>query len=238
MKRVWLQHPGRPFLTSDLRPITDPELVRRAWLAIVAHGTGGDAGRDLGDPVYEKVTEGRHSASVARILRGSKEAPYSPCGDLPHWALDCLGVRDELLVNRTGDEGVSPWAMGKNLSRLVWGEGRRYWQQARGSAIPPIGAILLVAEPEHVCVLDAWGDDEVITHDYAQWNAQRGHFASRRRSRLRERLGLGWQIEGRMLQGWLDPLRVPLMESALVPDDFDGGIEDTNPYHDDGGRTA
>lgn len=236
MKRVWLQHPGERFLTPDLRPLVDPELVRRAWLALASYASGGDEGRAMGDPVYERVTEGRQSASVARILKGSKEVPYSACGDEPHWCLDCLGVRDEALVNRTGDEGSVPWAMGQNLSRLVWGAGRRWWHPARGKEVPPTGAILLVAHPEHVCILEDWGDDEVITHDYGQWNAKRGYFASRRRSPLVHRAGIGWQIGARVLQGWLDPMLVPLVESALVPDDFEGGIPDENPYHDDSGR--
>jgi hypothetical protein len=236
MKRVWLQHPGKPFLDDHLRPLVDPELVRKAWLALAAFASGGDKGRSMGDPVYERVTEGRQTASVERIRRGSKEVPYSACGDEPHWCLDCLGVRDEALVNRTGDEGVSPWAMGQNLSRLVWGAGRRWWHPARGKEVPPAGAILLIAHPEHVEILEEWGEGYILTHSYGLWTAERGYHASRRQSAVVHRAGIGWQIGLRVLQGWLDPLDVPLSESALVPDDFEGGIADDNPYHDDSGR--
>jgi hypothetical protein len=124
------------------RRFLDEATLRAAAVDAARFACNGAAGRVLGDPVFELVTEGRN-----------RWKGYSACGDLAHYVLRELGYRDERVLNRDDDGGEVPWKVGANLSRLVFGTGDAFvW--AKGTRRPKPGDILYVAPPEHVCVLE------------------------------------------------------------------------------------
>lgn len=204
--------------------------IRAAALALGRYAVDAPRGRVPPDPVHEWITEGRRlqyerawaaGAAWARAL----PAGYSSCGDLAHWLLLCLGVRDERYVNRDGDGGTHPWLAGVNISRLV--ELPAY-VRAIGSAVPSPGDIVHLAAPDHVAICEAFSCEEVTMSSFDYGQPYGGP-----RTRAIVRHGSVWIVGGRALQGWVDIERLSLSESALVPDDFEGGEPDGNPYPED-----
>lgn len=200
-----------------------------AAIALVRFAVDAPRGRRVGDPVHEWVTEGRRKQYEIALVAGaewaiklSKTGGYSSCGDLAHWLLMCLGVRDERYVNRSDDGGQHPWIAGVNISRLV--ALPAYVKAAAGLAPKP-GDITHVAGPDHVAVCELFDPDagESSSYDYGQ-----PYGANRKRVVVQR--GATWIIGGRVLQGWVDIERVKLVESAIVPDDFKLGELDENPY--------
>lgn len=190
--------------------------VRRAAIALGRFAVDGENGRKPLDPIHEHVTEGRRSAYERAAAKGSKMVPYSSCGDLAHWVLTMLGCRDERVVNRTDDGGKLSWAVGANISRLVGSP----WYVHYNGGLPEVGDIVHVASPDHVCALLARGE----VWETADYGCPYGKLHA-------FRLGFSGRLtlRGRKLQGWIDLARVPLRESAIVPDLFDGELDD-NPY--------
>jgi hypothetical protein len=212
MKRIHLHPPG--MIGVDI------PTVRAAAVAIARWAVDDDRGRVIGDPVHEWVTEGRRAVRMP--------AGYSSCGDLAHWMLMMLGVRNERIVNRGDDGGLVGWAVGANLSRLTRS---RWYVPASEHGLPEVGDILHVAAPEHVCVLlEQVSRDQWVTADYGQPHG------ARRVCQLRD-TATGLQVRGRMLVGWVSLGLVAtsggLEESALVPDSFGGGVFDDNPYDEE-----
>jgi hypothetical protein len=211
----------------------DLPTVRAAAVAIARWAVDDDRGRAIGDPVHEWVTEGRRSQYERALAAGAAwaqrmPAGYSSCGDLAHWMLMLLGVRHERIVNRGDDGGLVGWAVGANLSRLTKS---RWYVPASENGLPEVGDILHVSAPEHVCVLlDQVSRDQWVTADYGQPHGQR------RVCQLRD-TATGLQVRGRMLVGWVSLGLVAtsggLEESALVPDSFQGGVLDDNPYDEE-----
>lgn len=208
--------------------------VRRAAVAIARWATNDDECK-LGDPIHEWVTEGRRKQWEDARKRGdawAQKGSYSSCGDLAHALLFLLGCRDERLVNRTGDGGVTPWRIGANLSRIDAAPG---YVKARSGLVPNDGDILHVASVysgqqtnDHVAVLESFGMVSIITHDYGQ------PYGLRKVQSAHQTGGL-FVIGQRRLIGWLDVCAVNRTESAIVPDSFVGGVEDDNPYLDNFG---
>jgi hypothetical protein len=222
VKRVYL----RPTPGDIAEP--DIDTLRAAAVALATFAVNGAMGRDVRDPVHEWVTEGRrlqyeiaHSAGAAWTR---KIPPYSSCGDLAHWLLTCLGCRDERFVNRTGDGGKVPWKAALNISRLVSLPAYVSAVRAKGQ-VPAPGDIVYVAPPDHVAVVTDWDEHEgmVTTCDYGQPYGKRNRKALIRRNTTTF-------IGTRTLLGWVDISRVDLSETAIVPNDFDGGVPDENPY--------
>lgn len=186
-----------------------PERCREVALALASYATNDGAGRDVGDPVHDEVTEGRTKANEERRAKGSKEVPYSSCTDLATWMLDRLGCTDEALVNRDDDGGRVPWKIGASLPHIV---GYRAFVHAGGDRLPQPGDVLYLTDRGgHVCVLREWGAGVVVTDDYGQ------PYGRRRRRTLRQQGG-GWTLDGRPLGGWLDLDRVPLDGPARLPE--------------------
>jgi len=227
MKRVFLRSVGDPERNPDGSLYTDPTLLREASVAITRHATNGVAGRSMGDPIFEEVTEGRQ-----------KNAGYSACGDLCHYDLECLGLRDESILNRTDDAGQVPWKVGVNVSRLVYASKVLVWASKAPLDRPNRGDIVWVQSPDHVCVLTYWEDeiDEVTgvltgqayVCEYGGWTAERGYFGCENQHALGGKRG-SIRFGARVLMGWLPIRALKLTQSACVPDDFDGGIADPSP---------
>jgi hypothetical protein len=75
--------------------------------ALCGYACGWDDGRGKDDPVYAAVTEGRDVPP--------NRAHYSSCGDLAHWLLERLGVR-EPWVNRAS---LGHYVVGANVWELA-----------------------------------------------------------------------------------------------------------------------
>lgn len=159
----------------------------------------------------------------------SKFGGYSSCGDLAHWLLLCLGCRDEIVLNRSDDGGEVPWKAGPNIFRLATSP---WYIHASEYGIPDDGDILHVQRAsgtgDHVSVLlSKDSPDRWTTADYGQPHGRLKDCELRDVSR-------GLQVRGRLLVGWVSLGLVvtlgALTESAIVPDDFEGGVDDDNPY--------
>lgn len=194
--------------------------MRAAAVALAAWATRDGAGVKSGDPRHEAVTEGRRLQWEQAHARGdawAQSTPYSSCGDLCHWMLRCLGCRDERLVNRSDDGGEHPWTPGANISRLA-----AHRELMRGpNETPQPGDVVFVknAWGGHVCVVREWGDDRAVTEDYGQPYG------------LRKTKTAAPGMLGGAPIGWvLDLSKVVLSESAMVPNGFQLGTPDDNPY--------
>lgn len=211
------------------RVFLNPELRRAAVCALASYACNGHAGRKTGDPIHDWITEGRRKQYEEALARGddwavnlSKKGGYSSCGDLAHWVLFCLGLRDERILNRTTDGGQVPWVSGVNISRILLLDAYERHPKAFKA-----GDILHIAYPDHVCVVDMFDFDHGTI---SSWNygAPHGKYAE---SQLLQR-GSTTLIGTRTIVGRVDIDRVKLAESSIVPDSFDVGDSrlDDNPY--------
>lgn len=187
------------------------EAYRRLVDALLRHATNGSAGRDEDDPVYVSVVEGRDYR---------KTPPSSSCGDLPHWLLYRLGVR-ESWVNRK--EHYTGWRVGQNISCLSWRPSparemhiaEKFW----------LGDILVIwKEPDskdsHALVVVEHVDGVILSADYGQPG---GKMLTRR---LSDRNLGGRYIQrvltlGQALTGTLAPPDWTLLETLLTGEELD-----------------
>lgn len=178
--------------------------LRARAVEIARFACNGDIGRTLGDPVFDRVTEGR-----ARWPR------YSACGDLAMFVLRELGFRDERVLNRNDDDGTVAWKVGENLSRLVYRAGKAFvW--ASKKLRPKPGDILYVALPEHVCILESIDESRatITTFDYGLTDPKTGKPAGRRRTSKFAVVGSKLVVGSRTLRGWLDIERLLAQNQA------------------------
>jgi hypothetical protein len=193
--------------SPPIRHYPSEEALRSAAIEIARFACDGDNGRILGDPVFEIVTEGRAATKG-----------YSSCGDLCHYVLAQLGVRDESLVNRNSDGGEIPWKVGVNLSRIVYQSGSVFvW--SRPNLRPKPGDILYVSPPDHVCVLETL-DEEAKTlsvFEYGQWDAHANKPSGKRQVAKFSVDAKSMKVGARLLRGWLDIARIPGLLQSSTP---------------------
>ena len=194
------------------------DLARRDHAcALALYAVNGDAGRGVGDPVHEEVTEGRRRQYETALKAGQAWAltlqrtggGYHSCGDLAAWVLYRLGCRDERLVNRTDDGGIRAWQPGRNVAAI---NGSRYYTKAGRGAVPDRGDILfLLKNGGHLAVLIEWDDagGTVTSADYGQ------PYGRKRVRKLRQDGRGGWTLDGSALDGWLD---LGAVEMGAEPD--------------------
>lgn len=228
MKRVHLWDPQK--LGTAEGGTIEPGIVREAAVSIARFAVGGYGGRYVGEPVFERITEGRQRAQDAQQIRDPLHTvAYSACGDLCHYVLRCLGCRDETLVNRNDDGGSHPWSVGRNLSMM---NGSKLWVRHTKGVLPGRGDLCMVESPLHVLVFDELLDDgTIITYEYGGWDQKRGACGRQKKQAVSYpdgRLHFG----GRVLLGFIPITTVPLTESAIVPDSFSLGVPDENPYEE------
>jgi len=184
---------------SPARRFVDEATLRAAAVEAARFACNGAAGRVLGDPVLDLVTEGRN-----------RWKGYSACGDLGHYVLRELGFRDERILNRDDDGGRAPWQSGTNLSRLVFATGDAFvW--AKRDLRPRPGDILYLAPPEHVCVLERLDEEQgrIATFDYGLWDHATNKPAGRGRESTFAANGGALRVGARVLRGWVDLARLP-----------------------------
>ncbi len=188
-----------PQSALSARRFNDEATLRAAAIVAARFACNGAAGRVLGDPVFDLVTEGRN-----------KWKGYSACGDLAHYVLRELGFRDERILNRNDDGGRLPWKVGANLSRLVFASGEAFvW--AKRDRRPQPGDILYLAPPEHVCVLE-WLDEErgrIASFDYGLWDNTVNKPAGKARETSFTMGTTSLRVGARVLRGWLDLAQLP-----------------------------
>lgn len=227
MKRIHLWQPGTGEFSLDVARQVAVELARYAV------NNDYKKGRGVGDPVHEEVTEGRRKSWEAARAKGAiwaRAGVYSSCGDLGHWMYHHLGCR-ETWINRREHMG---WKIGANIWKFVTSPA--YVRALKGT--PTIGDLLHVANPsitnsDHVCVyvgkkmivIDGEEVEVITTADYGQPHGLL------KDCQVEESNGFTI-IRGRTLRGFIDLSKVELTESALVPDHFDFGVPDDNPYRD------
>ncbi len=118
-----------------------------AAIALIEWACGYDVGRSKDDPVYKLVTENRDGPGPEQRKK------YSSCGDVVHFYLMRLGVR-ESWINRTDDGVYGPWVSGKNISDL-WGSSCPIDIVPNADWKPEPGDILIIWNTgfdSHVCV--------------------------------------------------------------------------------------
>ena len=199
---------------KDFTPQSESER-RSAALALAQYATNNSV-RDLGDSVFEEVTEGRAHAKG-----------YSSCGDLAHWMLARLGVRDPNLVNRNDLGGVFSWHVGENVSRLVYHSGAA-WTKSNPEVMPQPGDIVVVYDPsktgmEHVLVVESFEGDgrDCVSHDYGQVDPKNGYSAAgMKKQRVIVEQPNGWRLGDRTMLGFIDISKLQLDAPSMVPDDF------------------
>ncbi len=207
----------------------DVSLLRRVIVANAAEACNAAAGRLLGDPVFDAVTEGR-----------AQYHGYSGCGDLVHYCLKRAGLRDPGLLNRNDADADCRYRVGQNISRIVYSVGSafRYAGFARPLQWQP-GDIALIGEDglEHVFVLAECSSQSVTSYDYGQFRQGKpaGFAVMRRVTPTAGRPQIGGP-PGRPLVGYLDvgmlftqERQLRYLVSAQAPDDFDGGTNAPAP---------
>jgi hypothetical protein len=201
-----------------------PEDVRRASVALGAWATRDGLGVNGGDERHEIVTEGRRTQWERAHARGdawAQRGTYSSCLDLLHWVMRCLGCRDETLVNRNDDFGTRAWIPGANVTML---SGAKHLHRQLWSWPPAPGDFVYRDNPwgGHGCLVREWDEQSGVatTEDYGQ------PYGARRTPRI----GPGTRLGGNRILWVVDVTRVPIADAAVVPDAFDGGEPDDNPY--------
>jgi hypothetical protein len=114
---------------------------------------------------------------------------------------------------------------GVNIERLC---ALPAYVKAAADLTPLPGDITHVASPDHVvvvlCSAPARGIDDACAYGQP-------HAAFRERPVIHR--SSMWIVGGRVLEGWVDIELLDFAESALVPDDFELGTVDDNPYPED-----
>lgn len=179
---------------------------------LVNHACNGSFGRSENDEVYQQVTEGRDV--------GKARASYSSCGDLAHWMLFRLGVR-ESWINRA--ESYRRWRSGQNISALCWPpcpSRRMHIAELFGTG----DVLVIYSQPDsrdaHALVVLEHDGDVILSGDYGQPGAA-----------LRTRRLSGQSLGGRIVQhvltlpmaltGSLAPPDWTLLEALLTGEELD-----------------
>jgi hypothetical protein len=239
----------------------DEQAVRRAMVGLARFACRDDLdkrGRQKGDHVFERVTEGRQGCW---LISGRRRC-YSACGDLPHFvmwaacgAIQYTGdVRKSLRwINRAEAWG---WRVQWNLIKLHAETGSAWSKHVKGDAVvertqPGDVWIIGDGQDQHAMVIASIVNGVIKSYDYGQFfngadgiGRAGGNVVVRRLHKGRD--GRTWVFKnrapGRPLYGRLNTYAAMLhadmakgepgaLDAALVPSDcFKLGIPSDNPY--------
>lgn len=226
MKRVFL---------VDSFGVIDYNMIRRAAIAIAEYLCNGEEGYTVGSPIYDWTTENRQKDHDALFIKGIVKQPYSSCGDLVNAVLFCLGCRDESLVNRTNDNGVQPWQVSQNISKIT---GHKSFVSFTGQSLsddgnwPFMGDPIVVCCPYHVAILESFDFEKGVstTLDYGQWDQKRGAYGAKVKRSIRMEHNNCIITDSlhreKHLFGFIPLTSIDYHVSAIVPDTFEEGVLD------------
>lgn len=247
----------RRHLRKKLNGPLDEGFVREAVVDLGRFACLPPHGRQKGDTVFERVTEGRQGC----WLVNGKRRCYSACGDLPHFVawLASGAVRYEdpkvchelRWINRREAWG---WRVQFNLIKLHAETGAAWTRHRKGDNVvantrPGDVWIIGDGQDQHALLVYAIEDGRVLSYDYGQFfvgtdGIGRHGGKARARTLTRGPDGRTWvyaeRAPGRPLYGRLNVYAalihadgasdVPLA-AALVPETlFKVGIPTDNPY--------
>lgn len=249
----------RVHLRKSLNGPLDEEAVRAAFVELARFACNGSKGQQKGDPIFERVTEGRQGC----WLINGKRRCYSSCGDLPHFAAwlacgavlyDDAHVRKSLRwINRKEAWG---WRQGWNLIKLHAETGSAWTKHRKGDSVVADtrpGDVWMIGEYglEHVFVIESIEGNVVRSFDYGGFfvgsdgvarHGGRGTTKTLRRGVDGRTWAFGDKPPGRPLAGRLDTFAALVaadrhgegscsgLDAALVPEGFPFGIPTDNPY--------
>ena len=254
-------HLVRTHLRRNLGGSLDEHMVREAFIGNARFACRNDDdthGRQKGDPVFERVTEGRQGC----WLINGKRRCYSACGDLVHFAawLTCGAVqykndvRKSLRwINRSEAWG---WRVQWNLIKLHAETGSAWARHRRGDAIVErtiAGDVWIIGDgqDQHTMLIKSVRDGVVESYDYGQFFTGADGIGRVGGNTVARRLQTGpdgrtWVFKnrapGRPLYGRLNTFAAMnhadmingepgALDAALVPSDcFKLGIPADNPY--------
>jgi hypothetical protein len=235
----------------------DPDIANEASAALARFACFDDerpdrCGRTKGDPVFEKVTEGRQKTWIDK---NNKLHNYSGCADLAQFVLWYLAGKPDPddhdtgfafgFVNRADAFG---WRVGMNVAQL----GLAQFKTVYKSGMPFAGArghVLLIGEngQEHIAIIDQKRDNELLTFDYGQFFQPSPKSKADAGGKPCKRVlytgkdGRPWLLQDRMPgrpvvwtinTGLLlnhASLRCPTLP-AFLPSTFEGAVQTDNPY--------
>lgn len=152
-------------MTIDYGPgkvVAPLHVWQRAAVALCEWACGYDKGRSKDDPVYKLVTENRDGPGP------EQRKHYSSCGDLAHFMLMRLGVR-EPWVNRDDDGVFGAWRPVANVTNLDGAKCPIKIMPPRADWYPEPGDIALIWKPDysgvHIMVCSG-PPDKGILHTY------------------------------------------------------------------------
>jgi len=209
----------------------DEQLLRKVIVENAKFACNGDIGRVEKDPIFEEVTEKRQTFDA-----------YSSCGDLIHWSLRRAGLRDEKILNRTDDDGKTPWQVCVNISRLDGPNVSFFHWKAGNPFDGQPGDMGMIGDggETHVFIIADVTGDQVTSYDYGQFfNGKHGG-----KKVVRTLVPQGGRIQlvsaskvSRPWIGHLDTAKLlkPYFDSntivpAEVPDDFPIDADRVIPY--------
>jgi hypothetical protein len=182
----------------------------------VEYACGYELGRSKDDPVYAEVTEGRDDTPF-------KRAKYSSCGDLAHFLLQRLGVREKFINRDENKPAGDPWVSGTNVSDLAWCNlaitPDKTW------TVQP-GDILIVwnhpkGKDAHVCVAVDFKVPKLKTGNYGAGGMQSGAWPGARLASADLRfIGNAWYYGSKRVHRVI-PLEY-IVEAASVAPNFRG----------------
>lgn len=188
---------------------TPLDCYRRAACALAEYACGYDAGRGKDDRVYVAVTEGRDGPGGA-IRRG-----YSSCGDLAHWLLERMGVR-EPWVNRAS---LGQYRVGANVSTLAFGA------PCARSSIEEGDVVVVWNDPRgadaHVMIALGWIGDTLRTANYGAGGMSSAAWPGARLGGARVAFGNYGKKRIQRVLSWVD-----LMPLCRAPADLYGASID------------
>lgn len=221
----------RNILTSDRK--IDVEAATQSWVELMEFFTNGTQGYQMGEDVFEYISEHRQQQSEAwrrqQFAAGKKpDGPYSGCTDLAQAGLVCmlggdihqLSPAQEQFARKVINRGEAwGWIPQVAVSRLRYGTGSRFKVLNRGQVwAPPPVSICIIGEngQEHVLVPKEVTDNQMVSYDYGQfWSRKPGqepaNYGGCERTRKLERRSDGRVYAGegagaRPILGYVDVL--------------------------------
>ena len=210
----------------------DEPTLRSTAVGIGKYATNSQEGRILGDPVFEMITEKRNHSPG-----------YSCCGDVVHFMLSRLGLKDPTIVNRND---TTKWQSGLNISKLRYGSAKvGAWVDYKPGLLAKPGDAMIIGNDNastHTFIVQEHTTSSLFSCDGGQFNLKEGPYNKKIGQPainmcMREmKIMLGSLYTGtveknnwRRIMGWIDISKINFPDQVDLDDDiFVDFVE--NPY--------